>query len=284
MSRFWQLRKENWRIPTRGAIMGILNVTPDSFSDGGAHNTLDTALAHARKLVADGADIIDIGGESTRPGATATPPQEEQSRVIPIIRAIRAEFPSLRLSIDTRHASTAEAALQVGVDIVNDITGLSSPAMRQVCAKYPCGIILMHMQGVPATMQQAPHYTNVVAEVRQFFAEQMKQASQDGIPPERLCLDPGIGFGKTTEHNLQLIAHLESLRIQGRPLLMALSRKRFMGDILNAPDLAKTSPIPTISMSLLAAEKGADLHRVHDAAELRQALQLRAALLCNDKL
>lgn len=281
MSRFWQLRKENWRIPTSGAIIGILNVTPDSFSDGGAHNTLDTALAHARKLVTDGADIIDIGGESTRPGATATPPQEELNRVIPVIRALRAEFHSLRLSIDTRHASTAEAALQAGVDIVNDITGLSSPAMRQVCAKYPCGIIVMHMQGTPTTMQQAPHYTNVVTEVRQFFAKQIELARQGGIPPERLCLDPGIGFGKTTEHNLQLIAHLESLRIVDRPLLMALSRKRFMEDILNAPNLAKTSPIPTVSMSLLAAEKGADLHRVHDAAELHQALQLRAALLAN---
>lgn len=259
--------------------MGILNVTPDSFSDGGLHNTLETALAHARKLVADGADIIDIGGESTRPGSAETPPQEEQARVVPVIQALRAEFPTLRISIDTRHATTAESALHAGADIVNDITALASADMRRVCAELPCGIILMHMQGTPTTMQQAPHYTDVVAEVRQFFAERMELAAQDGIEPTRICLDPGIGFGKTTEHNLLLIEHLESLRVLNRPILMALSRKAFMGKILGAYNPPKTSPIPTLSMSLMSADRGADLHRVHDVAELHQALLLRAALL-----
>ncbi|MBQ4613521.1 MAG: dihydropteroate synthase [Akkermansia sp.] len=279
MSRTWRLRNEQWLLPKKGAIMGILNVTPDSFSDGGLHNTLETALAHARKLVADGADIIDIGGESTRPGSAETPPKEEQARVVPVIQALRAEFPALRISIDTRHATTAAAALHAGADIVNDITALASADMRRVCAELPCGIILMHMQGTPTTMQQAPHYTDVVAEVRQFFAERMELAAQDGIEPTRICLDPGIGFGKTTEHNLLLIEHLESLRVLNRPILMALSRKAFMGKILGAYNPPKTSPIPTLSMSLMSADRGADLHRVHDVAELHQALLLRAALL-----
>ncbi len=279
MPRTWQLRSETWTLPAQGAIMGILNVTPDSFSDGGMHHTKEAALAHARKLIQDGADIIDIGGESTRPGSAETPPQVEQERVVPVIQALRAEFPALRLSIDTRHAATAEAALRAGADIVNDITGLAATDMRRVCAEHPCGIILMHMQGTPATMQQAPHYTDVVAEVRQFFATRLALAQQDGIAPERICLDPGIGFGKTDEHNVQLIRHLESLRIQNRPLLMALSRKAFLGRILSQPDLPKTSPLPTVTMSLLAADRGAELHRVHDVAELHAALRLRAAIL-----
>lgn len=281
MSRTWQLRNESWILPTQGAIMGILNVTPDSFSDGGMHNTPETALAHARKMIHEGADIIDIGGESTRPGSTETSPEEEQARVVPVIRALRSEFPTLRISIDTRHAATAKAALHAGADILNDITALSSADMRRVCAEHPCGVILMHMQGTPDTMQQAPQYTNVVEEVRQFFTKQLALAAQSGIAPERICLDPGIGFGKTDAHNLQLIGQLESLRVQDRPLLMALSRKAFMGRILRQPDLPKKSSLPTVTLSLLSADRGAELHRVHDVAELRMALKLRAALLNN---
>lgn len=281
MPRIWQLRNENWILPTQGAIMGILNVTPDSFSDGGCHNTLDTALAHARKMIHEGADIIDIGGESTRPGSKETAPAEEQSRVMPVIRTLRSEFPTLRISIDTRHAATAEAALHAGADILNDITALSSADMRRVCAEHPCGIILMHMHGSPDTMQQAPRYTNVVAEVRQFFTKQLALAAQSGIAPERICLDPGIGFGKTDTHNLQLIGQLESLRVLDRPLLMALSRKAFMGRILEQQDLPQKSSLPTVTMSLLSADRGADMHRVHDVAALQIALKLRAALLNN---
>lgn len=281
MPRTWQLRSENWTLPTQGAIMGILNVTPDSFSDGGMHSTPETALAHARKMIQAGADIIDIGGESTRPGSAETPPAEEQARVVPVIRALRTEFPALRISIDTRHATTAQAALLAGCDIVNDITALASADMRRVCAEHPCGIILMHMQGTPDTMQQAPHYTDVVAEVRQFFIERLALAKQSGIATERICLDPGIGFGKTDTHNLMLIRHLELLRVQDRPLLMALSRKAFMGRILEQPDLPKKSSLPTVTMSLLSADRGADMHRVHDVAELHMALKLRAALINN---
>lgn len=276
--RCWQLARERWMLPAGGAVMGILNVTPDSFSDGGLHAGVDAALAHARLLVEQGADIIDVGGESTRPGAAEVAPEEEMRRIRPVIEALRAAFPALRISIDTRHAEVARAALQAGADVVNDITGLAAPEMRRLCAEMPCGVVLMHMQGRPETMQLAPQYEDVVAEVRTFFEERLRLAQQAGIAAERICLDPGIGFGKTLEHNLALIRQLESLRVAGRPLLMALSRKRFMGELLGDAQLVRESPLPTVVMSLLAADRGADMHRVHDVAPLRQALVLRRAL------
>ena len=273
--RSWQLARECWQLPRLGAVMGILNVTPDSFSDGGLYAGVDAAVAHARQLVADGADIIDIGGESTRPGSCEVPVQEELQRVLPVVQALRAEFPQLRLSIDTRHAEVAQAALLAGADVVNDITGLADPAMRQVCAQHPCGVVLMHMQGTPRTMQLAPHYRDIVAEVRAFFEQRVALAVASGIALQRLCLDPGIGFGKTTEHNVALVRGLEQLRVQDLPILMALSRKRFLGDLLCDAAVAKESPLPTVVMSLLAADSGADMHRVHDVASLHQALCLR---------
>ncbi|MBQ8377425.1 MAG: dihydropteroate synthase [Akkermansia sp.] len=277
-SRIWQLARESWQLPAAGAIMGILNVTPDSFSDGGVHADVASAVAHARRMIDAGADMIDIGGESTRPGSAEVTVAEELDRVLPVVAALRAEFPHARLSIDTRHAEVARATLLAGADVVNDITGLADPAMRQVCAALPCGVVLMHMQGEPGTMQQNPRYDDVVAEVRAFFETRVALAVADGIAPERICLDPGIGFGKTVEHNLSLIRHLESLRVRNLPMLMALSRKRFMGSLLGDAELPKLSPVPTVVMSLLSADRGADLHRVHDVAELKQALVLRAAL------
>lgn len=277
-SRIWQLARESWQLPAAGAIMGILNVTPDSFSDGGVHADVASAVAHARRMIDAGADMIDIGGESTRPGSAEVTVAEELDRVLPVVAALRAEFPHARLSIDTRHAEVARATLLAGADVVNDITGLADPAMRQVCAELPCGVVLMHMQGEPGTMQQNPRYDDVVAEVRAFFETRVALAVADGIAPERICLDPGIGFGKTVEHNLSLIRHLESLRVRNLPMLMALSRKRFMGSLLGDAELPKLSPVPTVVMSLLSADRGADLHRVHDVAELKQALVLRAAL------
>ncbi|MDO5463785.1 MAG: dihydropteroate synthase [Akkermansia sp.] len=276
--RLWHLRNEIWQLPPQGGIMGILNVTPDSFSDGGQHTTAAAALEHAECMLHEGAHIIDIGGESTRPGSSPVPEDEEMRRVLPVITAIRERHPAARISIDTRHATVAAAALQAGADIVNDISGLADARMRALCAERPCGIILMHMQGTPATMQQAPHYQDVVAEVRDFFAERVAQAEQSGIDPQRICLDPGIGFGKTTEHNLALIRHLSELRVHDLPLMMALSRKRFIGELLHNPELAKTSPLPTVALSLLAADRGADLHRVHDIAPLHHALALRHSL------
>ena len=276
--RLWHLRNEIWQLPPQGGIMGILNVTPDSFSDGGQHSTTAAALEHAERMLHEGAHIIDIGGESTRPGSAPVAEDEEMRRVLPVITALRERHPAARISIDTRHATVAAAALQAGADIVNDISGLADPRMRALCAEQPCGIILMHMQGTPATMQQAPHYQDVIAEVRDFFARRVTQAERDGIDPQRICLDPGIGFGKTTEHNLALIRHLSELRVRDLPLMMALSRKRFIGEILHNPELAKTSPLPTVALSLLAADRGADLHRVHDIAPLHHALALRHSL------
>ena len=279
MSKSWQLARECWILPARGAVMGILNVTPDSSSDGGQHFGTKAALAHALRMLNEGADLIDIGGESTRPGADAVSPSEEANRVLPVIEALRRERPDARISVDTRHPEVARAALHAGADIVNDITGLASPDMRRVCAELPCGVILMHMQGEPKTMQQNPHYTDVVAEVRDFFAARVQAAEQGGIARNRICLDPGIGFGKNVQHNLLLIRHLEQTRVHDLPMLMALSRKSFMGAILEDPQTPKISPLPTVVMSLLAADAGAELHRVHDVAPLVQALRLRHACL-----
>ncbi len=277
--RLWQLRNEQWQLPAGGGIMGILNVTPDSFSDGGLHDTYETALAHAHRMLEDGADIIDIGGESTRPGAEPVSVEEEHRRTIPVIRTLRREFPSLRLSIDTRHYAIARAAWEAGADIINDITGLADPAMREFCAAHPCGIILMHIKGEPRTMQDNPYYDDVVSEVRHYFETRVQAAETAGIDPVRICLDPGIGFGKSVHHNLCLLHHLEEIRIRNLPLLMALSRKRFMGAVLQDAELPKNSHLPTVAMSLFAAERGAELHRVHDVAPLRQALDLRLAAL-----
>ncbi len=279
MARHWQLRNELWQLPAGGAVMGIVNVTPDSFSDGGLYEQPEAALAHARQLLAEGADILDIGGESTRPGAAPVDEAEELRRVLPVIRALRAEGPALRLSVDTRHAAVARAALEAGADVVNDVGGLADPAMRAVCAEFGCGVVLMHMQGEPAHMQDAPQYGDVVAEVRAFFEARLALAVAAGIAPACVCLDPGIGFGKAVEHNVALIGRLAELRVRGLPLMMALSRKRFLGALLGDPAAGKASPLPTVAMSLLAAERGAELHRVHDVAPLRAALRLRGALL-----
>lgn len=278
--RHWTLRHGDWQLPAGGAIMGILNITPDSFSDGGEHGDTASALAHADKLLADGAHIIDLGGESTRPGSAEISIDEEARRVLPVLRELRRRHPQALLSVDTRHVAIAEQALEAGADIINDITGLADPAMRALCAAAPCGIVLMHMQGQPRTMQLAPHYDDVVREVRAFFERRLALAEAAGIARERICLDPGIGFGKNVEHNLALIAHLEALRAANLPLLMALSRKRFMGAVLSggAPAPVREA-LPTVVMSLLAADRGADLHRVHDVRELRDALRLREAVL-----
>ena len=269
MARIWQTGGSSWELPQRGAVMGILNVTPDSFSDGGTHADPAAALAHAAALAEQGADVIDVGGESTRPGAQEVTPAEEAARVLPVLRAIRRELSGIRLSIDTRHAEVARAALDAGADIVNDITGLRAPGMLALCAQSNCGIVLMHMQGNPATMQDNPQYTDVVAQVRAFFQERVQAAVLAGIDPRRICLDPGFGFGKTSAHNMQLLEHLEKLRVRNMPLMSALSRKRFLKDCFGNP----TDPQSTVSASLLAAAHGADIHRVHDVCALKRALQ-----------
>ena len=255
--------------------MGILNTTPDSFSDGGQHDTLHQALAHAEAMLAAGAHIIDIGGESTRPGAIPTDITTEIRRTIPVIEALRQRHQEALISIDTRHPEVAEAALNAGADIINDITALKHPDMVRLCAERPCGIILMHNLPFDA---QLPAPELMPGLIRQFFEERLQTLTAAGIAAERICLDPGIGFGKRAEHTVEIIRHLEATRAGNRPILMALSRKRFIGQLLYGTPEPVAAPLPTVVLSLLSADHGADLHRVHDVAELRDALLLRHAV------
>jgi dihydropteroate synthase len=258
--------------------MGILNATPDSFSDAGQHLSLDRALHHARQMISEGALIIDVGGESTRPGAPAVSAMEEHARVIPIISALRREWDGW-ISIDTSKASVAAAALDAGADIVNDVTGLrGDPKMATLCAEQHCAVVVMHMQGSPDTMQRNPQYGDVVAEVRAFFLEQYDTLIRAGIDHDQICFDPGIGFGKTPEHNWRLLHHLTDLIIHQRPLLLGLSRKSFIGHSLQSPDLQPRS-WPTVALTALGRERGALIHRVHEVQANEQALRMTEALL-----
>ncbi len=274
----WKTRRGTLDLTHRGQVMGILNVTPDSFSDGGEHVGLPVALGHARRMIAEGAGIIDIGGESTRPGSEPVPEGEEIARTVPVIAALRGEWDGL-ISIDTSKSAVAEAALAVGADIVNDVSGLmADPAMVGVCARYGCGVVVMHMQGNPRSMQIAPHYLDVVAEVAEFFRERLRTLVVAGIDPAALCFDPGIGFGKTLEHNLALLRGLDTLSIDGRPLLLGVSRKSFLGRILGTQDL-QAREWPTVAVTANAREKGVMLHRVHSVRPSIEALRMTEAIL-----
>uniref|UniRef100_A0A7C4QTD7 Dihydropteroate synthase n=1 Tax=Schlesneria paludicola TaxID=360056 RepID=A0A7C4QTD7_9PLAN len=250
--------------------MGIVNVTPDSFSDGGQFLDVDAAVKHALQLAADGADILDIGGESTRPGALPVPLDEELRRVMPVIERLARETP-LPLSIDTYKARVAAEALQAGAHIVNDISGLQfDPAMPQVCRDLEAGVVCMHIQGTPQTMQLAPRYDNVVQEVRDYFRARYCTLVAAGIRPEQLVWDPGIGFGKTAEHNLELLSHTAELRPFDRPLLIGHSRKRFLKRIVGRE--VDERLFATLGVSVALAAQGVDLLRVHDVAATRDAL------------
>lgn len=255
--------------------MGILNITPDSFSDGGKYSTIEAAIGKALDMERNGASIIDIGGESTRPGASPVSITEEKKRIIPILQALRQKSDIL-ISIDTRKPEVAKEALIKGADIINDIEGLGNHEMIDTCSRYGCGIIITHMQGTPENMQRNPTYNNVVQDVRLFFEEKYCCLLAKGIKKEQICWDPGIGFGKTLEHNLQLIAHLDELRIGERPIMLALSRKAFMSQILNSQKQGR-SPLSTAVMTTYGHMNGAQLHRVHDVEECAQALKLLKA-------
>ncbi|MGH7817951.1 MAG: dihydropteroate synthase, partial [Candidatus Binatia bacterium] len=249
----------------RTAIMGVLNVTPDSFYDGGRRLDSTQAIAAGVAMAAAGADIIDIGGESTRPGAAAVCEAEELARVLPVIRGLRREV-SLPISIDTYKAAVARAALDGGADIVNDISALRfDPAMVSLVAQEKVPVILMHMQGTPRTMQADPHYTDVVREVRDFLAAQLYNAMDAGVGAEAIVIDPGIGFGKTLEHNLQLLRGLAALAALGQPLLVGVSRKTFIGKILNLDSEARLEG--SLAAAVAAVLGGANLVRVHDVLE-----------------
>ena len=273
----WKTPRATLDLTRRARVMGILNVTPDSFSDGGRHQQLQAALAHARGMIAAGAEIIDVGGESTRPGAQPVDAVEETSRILPVVSALRAEWDGL-ISIDTMKATVALAAIGAGADIVNDVSGLrADPHMAALCAAAGCGVVVMHMRGEPRTMQSAPHYEDVVAEVSGFFNERLETLTGAGIDPAAICFDPGIGFGKNLDHNLALLRSLDSLSPAGRPLLLGVSRKSFIAKILENEDL-EMRHWPTVAITARAREAGVMLHRVHDVQANHQALRMIEAI------
>jgi dihydropteroate synthase len=277
-------------------LMGVVNVTPDSFSDGGLYLDAEAAIAHGEELVAAGAAILDVGGESTRPGADAVPEAEELRRVVPVIQGLadlasrtahkpqtphalcNPEGYKVQISVDTSKAAVAAAALEAGATIVNDVTALrGDPAMAALCAERGPTVVLMHMLGNPRTMQRDPRYGDVVVEVREFLAERLDAAVAAGIAAERIWLDPGIGFGKTGAHNMELLRRLGELAALGRPLLVGTSRKSFIGKVDGSPPGERLGG--TIASALLAASAGAEVLRVHDVAEVAQALAVAKAIL-----
>ncbi len=261
----------------RPRIMGILNVTPDSFSDGGAHATLEAAVAHA-KAMAQHADILDIGGESTRPGAEEVAIAEEIRRTAPVIAAIRAAGITTPISIDTRKSRVAEAALDAGADMVNDVSAFEfDPELAALVAERDVPVCLMHAQGSPETMQVNPHYDNVLFDVYDHLEQRISAACVSGIKRARIVVDPGIGFGKTLEHNLSLLRGLALLHDLGLPILLGASRKRFIGTISGA-EVARERMAGSVAVALFAARQGAQILRVHDVYETRQALELELAL------
>ncbi len=256
----------------RPSVMGVLNVTPDSFSDGGVHLDPDVAAAAARRMVEDGAAIVDVGGESTRPGAGGVSVAEELARVIPVLERLGGEIP---LSIDTTKAEVARTALEHGAILVNDVTALrGDPDLAGVIADAGAYLCLMHMQGEPRTMQEAPRYTDVAAEVASFLEARLAFAVAAGIPEERICLDPGIGFGKTVEHNLELVRRLDVLVALGRPVLVGYSRKSSLKKLTGSGDLLGAS----IAAAVAAFERGASILRVHDVRPTVDALTVAAAI------
>jgi dihydropteroate synthase len=258
-------------------LMGVLNVTPDSFSDGGEFFSVESAVAQAEKMFDKGAQVIDVGGESTRPGSDPVSPEEELRRVLPVIQAMLSTRPDSIVSIDTYRSSVAEAALDAGAGVVNDVTALGDPRMAGLMAERGCPIILMHMLGEPKSMQQHPRYEDVVREVRDFLAQRAQQALRAGVELQNIILDPGIGFGKTPEHNLKLLKRLDSLVELGFPVLVGVSRKSFLGKITGSED-PKSRLFGTMAANVLAYERGASLFRVHDVRANKEALAVAAAI------
>jgi dihydropteroate synthase len=260
----------------RPSVMGVVNVTPDSFSDGGVHLDPAVAGAAARRMIDEGAAIVDVGGESTRPGSAGVSLDEELRRVVPVLELLAGGVP---ISIDTAKAEVARRALELGAVMVNDVTALrGDPAIVEVVAECGAYVCLMHMQGEPRTMQVAPRYDDVAAEVAAFLEERMRLAVSRGVPEDRICLDPGIGFGKTVEHNIELVRRLDVLLALGRPVLVGFSRKSSLGKLVGDPE-ATTGPLPaSIAAAVAAYERGATILRVHDVREHVEALAVARAL------
>jgi len=275
----WQCRGQSLSL-TEPLVMGILNVTPDSFSDGGAHHDPARAVAHGESLVADGAALLDIGGESTRPGATPVPPAEELRRVLPVLERLRDRV-RVPLSVDTRNPEVAAAALSAGAHIINDVAAhRTDPTLWQHVARHGAGYVAMHMQGLPATMQVAPQYRDILAEMREFFTERLARLAEHGVTGPQVVLDPGIGFGKNLEHNLALLRDPCLFAAAGRPILVGVSRKSFLGNLLGV-GVEKRLPAG-LACTLWAAQRGVRIFRTHDVAETVQALRMWKALAAGE--
>ncbi len=260
-------------------LVGILNVTPDSFSDGGEFLDSEKAIARASAMLDEGAHVIDVGGESTRPGSDPVSPEKEIGRVVPMIREILDERPDAVISVDTYRAQTAEAAIEAGASIVNDVTALRGDGrMSKLVAEVGRPVVLMHMKGEPKTMQRDPRYDDVVREVRDFLREKAEYAISEGVDPKNIVLDPGIGFGKTVEHNLALLRHLDTIVDLGFPVLVGASRKGFVGRITGSGD-ARERVFGTVATTVMAYERSANLFRVHDVRANREALAMAGATL-----
>ncbi len=278
MADIWRIGGRDIDISKRGLVMGIVNVTPDSFSDGGRYLDADRAIECGVRLAGEGADILDIGGESTRPGAEPVAADEELRRVLPVLRALR-EKTSALLSIDTMKAPVARAALGAGAHIINDVTGLcGDPEMIRLASTCDAGLVVMHMQGTPRSMQQHPEYRDVVAEVSEFFSGRLAAIERAGIDLRRVVLDPGFGFGKTLDHNLALLRALPELRVGGRPLLIGVSRKSMFGRLVGG-DKMEDRDWPTVALTSFAREHGAAIVRVHDARPNIEAMRMTEAIL-----
>ena len=276
--RLWKIDGRIFDLSRQGLIMGVLNVTPDSFSDAGKFFTVERAVEHGLKMAAEGAHIVDVGGESTRPGSEAISAEEELRRVIPVIEQLRAKSEVI-ISIDTSKAEVARAAVRAGASIVNDVTGgRGDEEMMGLIAETKSGFIIMHMLGTPQTMQITPQYANVVSEIADFFRQQYAHAIVYNIDPMAIAFDPGIGFGKTLEHNLELLAQLERLRACDRPIVIGVSRKSFLGKLINSAQMSDRLA-PAVALAPLLRRLGADVLRVHDVKENVNALKVTEAIL-----
>jgi len=273
----FQVKGRAHHLGRRTWLMGIVNVTPDSFYDGGRYLDADRAVEHGLRLAAEGADILDIGGESTRPGSDPIPAEEERRRVVPVVAGLRRETDRL-ISVDTSKLEVAAAALDAGADIINDISAFSlDPRLLLLAAEKDAGFIMMHMKGIPKTMQLHPRYENVVEEIRSFLADKIEIARAYGLSERNLIIDPGIGFGKRLEDNLALLNGLEALAGLGRPILLGVSRKSFIGKILDAP--AEERLEGTIAAAVIGVVRGAHILRVHDVKAVERAVRVAEAIL-----
>src|SRR6266568_6071782 len=276
--RIWKIGKRVFDVSRHGLIMGVLNVTPDSFSDGGEFLTADKATERGLQMAAEGTHIIDVGGESTHPGSQPVPVEEELRRVIPVIENLRRKL-DVPISIDTSKSDVARAAIQAGASIVNDVTGgRGDEEMLPLVAQTNSAFIIMHMQGTPRTMQNQPRYSDVVSEIADFFRQQYARAIVYNIAPMAIAFDPGIGFGKTLDHNLELLAQLERLRVHDRPVVVGVSRKSFLAKLIDSPDVGDRLA-PAVALTALLRARGADVFRVHEVKENVSALRVSEAIL-----